>query len=577
MARLPDAGYRPVDLAAGRPVARFDASPIAQGEAASAQVLGRSGEALARALREGGDALAQAIAAQGRTGQAIAAAGLELGQRYQAAGGAQGRTIEQVGERAGRATRQAGEDLGGALMRGGEKLAKAEANAAAQDAHGLRNFAAGLADIGTAARAIKAANDRMDFSRATSGFINDKSRLDAGIAKDQDYKSLPDRYGRELDKLRDKWLETIRDANVRAQFTRDVDTHTLRGVLAAQRQAFALEREDERARLFADLEQLRDNARTAAEDERGAIIGAGHARIATGLEKGYLTPGEARALRTKWTHDYAIAWSQGRPLGQQAAILKDSLDGRHTSTPVDFLPRSKVADLHKQASAEILAERRRVESETALERRRVANQVNDDLHFLAATGRGVTGLDPATVERVLGPTAALDWQAARDDAHTVWTNAHDLSTLPEPEIAARLDALQQDAKNSDRQQAIHAAVEKRAELIRRLRREDPARSVADDPSVRAAAQALDDRHPEAFQALAEARLAAQERAGVPDHLRSVIARDEALRLIEPLVRARPEEEQDIRNATARQFRAMFGRHADAAFAAALRVRGMDAQ
>ena len=78
-----------------------------------------------------------------------------------------------------------------------------------------------------------------------------------------------------------------------------------------------------------------------------------------------------------------------------------------------------------------------------------------------------------------------------------------------------------------------------------------------------------------IQALAEARLAAQERAGIPDHLRSVITRDEALRLIEPLVRARPEEEQDIRNATARQFRAMFGRHADAAFADALRVRGIE--
>ena len=67
MARLPDVGHRPVDLTPNRPVARFDAGAIAQGEAAGAQALGRSGEALARALQQGGDALGQAFAAQGRT------------------------------------------------------------------------------------------------------------------------------------------------------------------------------------------------------------------------------------------------------------------------------------------------------------------------------------------------------------------------------------------------------------------------------------------------------------------------------------------------------------------------------
>jgi hypothetical protein len=200
--------------------------------------------------------------------------------------------------------------------------------------------------------------------------------------------------------------------------------------------------------------------------------------------------------------------------------------------------------------------------------------VEQDIRDIGAAGRSVASLDADKIERVLGPAARQRWEEEREDAHAVWTSTHDLSTMPEPQIAARLKTLELEAEISDRHRAIHAKVKQKADLIRELRRTDRARSVDDDPAVRAATQALDLARPETFQPLAEARLAAQERAGIPRGQRSVITRSEALSLTAPLARARPDQEQDIWNETARRFHAMYGTYGEAALADALRIRRM---
>ena len=337
----------------------------------------------------------------------------------------------------------------------------------------------------------------MDYARATSGFVNEKGALDAAFVKDQDYKTSPERYGRMIGDLGEKWGREVRDEAVRAQFLRDVDTHAVRGVLAVQRHAFTLEREEERARLFADLERHRENAHNAKDGERGGVIAAGHMLIGAAVDKGHLTPGEAQALRTKWTHDYAETWTRGQLLDQQISLLESALDGNETGKPVDFLPKTKAADMHRRTVTELVREQRRVESEAALKARRLANQLNDEVYSIAATGQGVEEIDLPFIESALGADHVRTWRKARAIAHASYLQVQDLSTLPKSQIAARFEALRpvSEAEDFAEQQAIYAEVAKRASLIGRLRREDPARGVNDDPSVRAAADAFDPEHP----------------------------------------------------------------------------------
>jgi hypothetical protein len=76
--------------------------------------------------------------------------------------------------------------------------------------------------------------------------------------------------------------------------------------------------------------------------------------------------------------------------------------------------------------------------------------------------------------------------------------------------SSRLLTGQYDVHNSDPEAAVTTAARRMAPMPTFR-----ARSVGDDPAVRAATQALDLARPDTFQPLAEARLAAQERAGIP--------------------------------------------------------------
>jgi hypothetical protein len=306
------------------------------------------------------------------------------------------------------------------------------------------------------------------------------------------------------------------------------------------------------------------------------MIKRADALIGIAQNAGYVTPEAARQRRLKWLNGYGTAWTAAQPLDQRAAALEMRLKGEDTGTPIDFLPPSVLADLHRRTTVEAFEEKRRVASQAALEQQKVRNLVNKDLDSIAATGKGIPDLEAQTVERMLSPAEARAWEDRRVYKYAIWRHTHDLSTLPDSQIDARLTALARDAKKSDHDKAIHAEVTRKVADIRDLRSNDPARSVYDDPSVVAARLAVDRDHPEAVQAVVEARLAAQARAGIPEEQRSAIMHSEALRLTEPLVRAQPDEEAEVRLQVLARFHATFGRHATAALARALRFRGIDA-
>jgi hypothetical protein len=562
---------------------------VSEGGASRARVLRSLGEAEGRAVSEGGASRARVLRSLGEAeGTAVARAGRSRGRALEEAGatlgGAQTRAgrelagaTERVGEAAGRGIRQASEAEGGAIQRGGQAIASAIERGAEMERRGFAQLGEGMARFAKGAQDYVDAEFRLDLARARANFITEQTILDGAFDRDTDYATLRERYRKEIGAIRERSAALIRSPRLREQFMLESQDNVARGLVRAERHALKLETIDKRAELETRLENLRESALIKKEDDRGDTIAAGAALIDESQAAGYYTPTEAQDRKREWVESYAAAWTESRPPEQRLNLLNQAEEGKATGTPVDFLKPGQVLDLHRRATTELLQEQLRAESEAALARRAVLDKVNDDLRSMANTGQGVPGLEPETVERVLGSARFLEWQARREDAHAIWVNTHDLYSLSEQQIDARLESLRPapGAENDSRLQRIHDEVARQVEQLRRLRREDPALSVGNDPMVQDAAMTVDPQQPATFRPLAMARLAAQERAGIPEELRLPITKDEAVRLTEPLRRAPPGQERDVLTDIATQFQAMFGDHADRAFDYALQSSAED--
>lgn len=221
-------------------------------------------------------------------------------------------------------------------------------------------------------------------------------------------------------------------------------------------------------------------------------------------------------------------------------------------------------------------ERKRKETQ-ALETYTVQRLIKDDLASLRDTGYGASDLPAERVEAALGADKAAEWQRQRGEAHSIYLATNDLPSLNEEQIGLRLQSWQPQPgeKNYATRQAVYSALTEKVDELRKLRMEDPARSVASSPTVRAALTNFDEKNPKAWQDLANARLAAQEAAGIEDA--SPITRQEALALTVPLRRMLPGQEKETLTEIAQAMQERFGDNADLAFSYALRAHKVEAQ
>lgn len=254
---------------------------------------------------------------------------------------------------------------------------------------------------------------------------------------------------------------------------------------------------------------------------------------------------------------------------------------RGTGSLVDFIPEDKRVNLLNRATAQVLQTQRQADSENALEEYTVKQSVKNDLASTLATGQGDMSLDAERVRKVIGSQGVLQWQNAREDAHATWVNTHDLSSLSEAQIDERLKALEPTggAPDYQRRQTILEAVQTKADEVRKTRQVDPAGSVKDDPEVTKAAEiaAKSPDDPNAFRLLSATRMAAQEKVGIPEDMRSPITRAEAIALTVPLRRMLPGQEREVLTDLGEDFKKKFGDEADTAFAYALRVHKVEGE
>jgi len=578
MVKLPDPYALGAPPQAGRRLfARIDASPIAEGQIAQGRAVGRGGAAMAAAIGAGGEAFAGALG-RDPMGRAVTEAGANLGAAQRRAGRELAAATERVGEAAARGLRTVGEAEGGAIIRGGTAEAHAIQRGAEMERRGFAQLGRGMQAFAKEAQDYIAADYRLDLHRAQAKFTSGLTILDAQADRDTDYPTLRERYDSDLKDLCDSAAAIIRSDRQREQFMLQSEPDIARSTVRVDRHIFKLAQQTRLGELDADLDNYAQAAQIRKEEDRGEIIARGTRRIDAAVAAGDLTPLEGDRTRKQWVERYATAWTEGRAPDERLGLLAAAREGKATGTPVDFLKAGEILDLHTRTTTELLQAQRRAASETALARHTVQQKIDDDVRSLANTGQGVAGLAADDVERLLGRDKLIAWQAAREDAHTIWVKTHDLSTLKDDALIARLTELEPAAggEGDSRGQRIYDAVATKVAALWGLRRDDPAASVSDDPMVQDAAAAVDTNDPATWRTLVQARPAAQAAAGIPEGAQSPITRDEALTLTEPLRRAPPGEAPDALAEVTRRFDAMFGDHARRAFTDALRWSADDA-
>lgn len=197
---------------------------------------------------------------------------------------------------------------------------------------------------------------------------------------------------------------------------------------------------------------------------------------------------------------------------------------------------------------------------------KVRGLVNDDIASVSSTGKTVDdpSLTEENVTKLLGRAAADEWIVRREQGRRYQAVTSDFESIAAEEINQRLASLapKPGAQGFGSGQEIYQAAQKKAEAVLKLREADPAQSVANDAQVRGAQAAYNPQKPETVQVLVEARLAAQERAGITPLARSPITDREARTLAAGLEGGLPSQTRDRIEGLITGLQQTYGKHAD---------------
>lgn len=184
------------------------------------------------------------------------------------------------------------------------------------------------------------------------------------------------------------------------------------------------------------------------------------------------------------------------------------------------------------------ASRAKAEREAdALKKYQTKSLLEDDISQIANTGKP-SDIDPSQVAAVLGEDDAVKWLEDRQSAANTFAAVSAMDTMTNDQIEDHLSSLepQAGAANFKDAQKTYDAAERRAKSLLDLRLKDPAKSVEESALVNEAKKGLDPAQPQTVQALARARLAAQEQVGIPKAMRQPVTRAEARQIIAPIER-----------------------------------------
>jgi hypothetical protein len=240
------------------------------------------------------------------------------------------------------------------------------------------------------------------------------------------------------------------------------------------------------------------------------------------------------------------------------------------ATDLGFTERAAMVDRTETA---IRADEYRRQHADREETRKVKDLVENDIASIRATGKEIGELSEAQVSDRLGADTARQWVIKREQARRYFESTKDFDVLPGLDISARVTQLADDAKKAAGTagyvgaQELYETARKKGDAILKLREDDPARAVEQDPDVGTALSALDMGKPSTVQALVGARMAAQKRIGIPPNSLMPVTNREAREIAGTLDAALPSERVKTMRRVVTEIQMLYGDWADEVFTA----------
>lgn len=191
--------------------------------------------------------------------------------------------------------------------------------------------------------------NRLDFGKAQTAWLQGQANTHAAFEKDNDYATMQDRYGQQMQKVTESSASGITSGRMRQEFDNWVNQQNIRGGEQIRSLAWSKEKDASIAGLNQSLETSRSTYLTSTDPAtRQLILEATNNMIQGAASKGYIDQTQAQQLGQRWITDAATGSLKMMQPEQRLSAL------RNPQGITTFLPPDQRQAMIKDASYESL-------------------------------------------------------------------------------------------------------------------------------------------------------------------------------------------------------------------------------
>lgn len=191
--------------------------------------------------------------------------------------------------------------------------------------------------------------NRLELGKAQTAWLQGQSDTHAEFEKDNDYSTMQERYGQQMQKVTENASSGISSGRLRQEFDGWVSNQNIRGGEKIRTLAWGKEKDASIAGLNQSLDSSRSTYLTSSDAEsRQQILDATNNMIQGAAEKGYIDKTQAQQLGQHWITNTATGSLKMMQPDQRIAALQNP------SGIVSFLPPDQRQTMVKEASYEFL-------------------------------------------------------------------------------------------------------------------------------------------------------------------------------------------------------------------------------
>lgn len=191
--------------------------------------------------------------------------------------------------------------------------------------------------------------NRLDIGKAQTAWLQGQADTHAAFEKDNDYSTMQERYGQQMQKVTENAASGITSGRMRQAFDQWVNQQNIRGGEQIRSLAWGKEKDSNIAGLNQSLDSSRSTYLTSSDPvTRQQIVDAANNMIQGAASKGYIDKTQAQQLGQSWITNTATGSLKMMQPEQRIAALQNP------TGIVSFLPPDQRQAMIKEASYESL-------------------------------------------------------------------------------------------------------------------------------------------------------------------------------------------------------------------------------